>query len=72
VHGTTAEPAVPVAKNFPLEKLTADAASVFNFWSKARVVDDGRSGGSGGNDGGRCGSGGLGAFSTHFLCVWLC
>jgi hypothetical protein len=69
VHGTTAEPAVPVAKEFPLEKLAADTASVFSFWSKTRVVDDGRSGGSGGND---SGSGGLGAFSTHILCVWLC
>jgi hypothetical protein len=67
VHGTTAEPAVPVPKDFPLEKLTADTASVFSGRSKTRVVNDGRSGGSGGNDDGRGGSGGLGAFSTHII-----
>jgi hypothetical protein len=72
VHGTTAEPAVAVAKDFPLEKLAADASSVFSFWSKTRVIDDGRSGGGSGDDGGRGWSGGLGAFSTHVLCVWLC
>jgi hypothetical protein len=67
VHRTTAEPAVPVPKDFPLKKLTADTASVFSGRSKTRVVNDGRSGGSGGNDDGRGGSGGLGAFSTHIV-----
>jgi hypothetical protein len=57
VHVALAEPAVPVSEDLPLEKLTADTASVFSGWGNNTVVDGNESSGSSDGDGGRGGSG---------------
>jgi hypothetical protein len=78
VHIAFAGPAVPVAEDLPLKKLTANTASVFSCWGNNTVVDSNESGGSSDGDGRSGGLGGLGGFgglgvsSTHVLCVFVC